>query len=676
VRQFLLLVVLSLLYTIPGHAQDPLPTPSEPPEWGEVSTEVLRVRDYPADSNASAVILADYGNGRFTPNGEFELQRHTRVKILDKGGYKSGTVTVPYYAEDGTQSVDDVEGMTYTLDEGEVQRHELASDDVFEEDLDGGFEQVRFTLPSLEPGAVIEYQYELDSESLIQIPEWSFQRARPTLYSHYEVRVPTFLEYATLTRGTQRYDSVHTEQKQLGRRTDVEKHWVMKDVPALREEPYMTTPEDYRSRIQLRAKLLRNPNTGEVLNRFMTSWPDLATTLLESESFGKGLGEGGGGLFGGEGAVAKGVNRLTEGASSDSAKMRALYGYVQSSIEWNGRMSRVRDKDFDEILESKTGNSAEVNLLLISLLQNAGIEAHPVLLSTRDHGRTVPGYPIVRQFNTVIAAVQLPNREERVLLDATEPLCPVSMLPRRDLKPQAWLVRKENPIWIGIPSPSARRQIYIQGALNPDGTLKATLTVEDHGHRALRMRKVLQDRDPSEVLKDRVLENLTGVSLSEVSVENQEAIGEPVKLTATLKSSGYAQAAGPMMYANPRVAAPIQENPFKREERTFPVDFAYPRRTTYTLSLDLPEGYEVKELPESRRVRLPEEEGTFTRRTGAKSGRLMVRSAKNIRTPRIPPERYEALRTFFTEVVSAQSEQLVLEEGAADGASSPPGNDE
>ena len=54
----------------------------------------------------------------------------------------------------------------------------------------------------------------------------------------------------------------------------------------------------------------------------------------------------------------------------------------------------------------------------------------------------------------------------------------------------------------------------------------------------------------------------------------------------------------------------------------------------------------------------------------------MVRSAKNIRTPRIPPERYEALRTFFTEVVSAQSEQLVLEEGAADGASSPPGNDE
>lgn len=675
-RPFFVLVASLLLYTPLAYAQDALPTPSEPPEWGEVSKNVLRATDYPADSNASAVILSDHGVGHFTPDAEYELERHTRIKILDEGGYESGTVTVPYYGEDGSQSVDDVEGVTYTQEDGKIRKHKLDGDDVFEEDLEGGFEQVRFALPNLEPGAVIEYRYELDSENLVQIPRWSFQHASPTLYSEYEVRIPSYIKYVALRRGGLSYDSVHAERHQLGTRTKIEKHWIMKSVPALREEPHMTTPEDYRARIRLHAKLIRNPRTGEVIKRFMTSWPDLAETLLEADYFGKGLGDGGGGLFGGEGAVGKEVARLTEGARSDSVKMHALYDYVQSSVEWNGKTSRVREKDFEEVLKSKTGNSAEVNLLLVSLLQNAGLKAHPVLLSTRDHGRMVPGYPIVSQFNTVIAAVQLPNRRRQVLLDATEPLCPASMLPKRNLNQQGWLVRKGDPVWIGIPSTSARRRIYVRGTLQADGTLTGTLSVQDRGYKALRMRRALQDSDPSTVIKNRILKTLTSPSLSEVSVENRDSVNKPLKLSATLKSSGYAQAAGPMLYANPRVAAPVQENPFKRKERTFPVDFAHPRKTTYILSLRLPKDYAVKEVPQSRKVKLPENEGTFTRLTRANQGQLTVRSIKHIRTPRISPKGYKPLRQFFTEVVSAHSEQMVLEEGETGATSTSSGDDE
>lgn len=673
-RQACPLIGALLLFALPVHAQ--LPIPDQPPEWGEVSKEVLRVEDYPADSNASAVILADHGHGHFERDGEFELQRHTRIKILDEGGYESGTVVVPYYAEDGIQNVMSVEGATYTLKEGTVQKHELDDDDVFTEDLDGGIEQIRFTLPNLEPGAVIEYRYDLESEGFVQIPGWNFQHAQPTLYSEYAVHFPDHLEYVALRRGSQRYDSIYTKREGVGRSAGFEKHWVMKDVPALREEPYMTTPEDYRSQIRPQAKLLRSRRTGKVIERFMSSWPDFAETILEADYFGKGLGEGGGGLFGGDGAVAKEVSHLTEGVQSDAAKMRAIYDYVQSSIEWTGETSRWRDKSFEEILESKTGNSAEVNLLLVSLLQNAGIEAHPVLLSTREHGRTIPGYPIIRQFNTVIAAVQLPDRRQRVLLDATEPLCPPSLLPKRNLNQQGWLVRKENPIWIGIPAPAANRQVYVRGTLQPDGTLKGNLSVQDRGYEALQTRQALQDKDPSTIIKDRILKHHSSVSLSDVSVKNRDSIRAPLKLTATLKSPGYAQATGPMLYVNPRVAAPVEENPFTLKKRTFPVDFAYPRKTRYILSLRLPDGYEVKDIPQSRKVKLPKNDGMFTRLIQSNHGQVSIRSVKHISTPRIPPSRYKSLRKFYTKMVSAHSKQIVLEKTGTGAASSSSGDEE
>lgn len=670
-RRFCVLVVSLLIGTAPTHAQDTLSTPSEPPEWGEISKEVLRAEDHPSDSNASAVILSDYGKAYFQ-NEEFELRRRTRIKILDEGGYESGTVTIPFYAEGGRQKVDQVEGVTYTLEEGKIRKHrldddntfKLKSDDAVVEDLDGKYKQVRFTLPNLEPGAVIEYRYELDSKSWAHIPGWSFQHDKPTLYSKYTLRPPGFVEFVTLTTGRHNLNSVYTDRKSI----ETERHWVAKNVPALREGPYMTTLEDYRSRVEVQVRAVRNPTTGQVKERFMSSWSDLAETLVEAETFGKNLE--------GETSIETQAETLTEGRSSDSAKVHAIYDYVQSSVTWNGKTRAARDRTFDEILTSKTGTSAEVNLLLVSLLRNAGLEAHPVLLSTRDHGQVFPKYPILDQFNSVVAAVQLPGREKRVLLDATDPLCPPSMLPKRDLNQQGWLVREKNPTWIEIPSSAANRQVYVQGTLQPDGTLKGKLSVQDRGYEAFQTRQILQDKDPSTIIKTRILKNHPSVSLSEVSVKNQDSLRAPLKLTATLKSPGYAQATGSMLHVNPRIAVPVEKNPFTRKKRTFPVDFAYPRKTTYILSLQLPDGYEVKEGPQSRKVKLPENDGIFTRRVRANRGRVSIRSAKHISTPRVPPKRYKSLRTFYTKMVSAQSEQFVLEATSAGAGSSSPGDEE
>jgi hypothetical protein len=65
---------------------------ADPPskEWGVVSKEQLAALTFPADSNATAVVLLDVGEASFEPNYDLVFHRHTRVKILTKEGYDWG----------------------------------------------------------------------------------------------------------------------------------------------------------------------------------------------------------------------------------------------------------------------------------------------------------------------------------------------------------------------------------------------------------------------------------------------------------------------------------------------------------------------------------------------------------------------------------------------------------
>lgn len=533
---------------------------------------------------------------------------------------------------------------------------------MFREEVRDDYERVKFTLPKLEPGAVIEYRYDWESDNPLHIPSWDFQHAHPTLYSEYEVRIPGFLEFVTLTTGNQNYDTVEEEQTPSTFGPAIEKSWVMTTLPALREEPYMTTPDDYRSRIRLQAQAMRNPRTGVVVERFLTSWTALAKTQMEADNFGAGLGEETGGFLQGEDVVRKKVEGLTGGADSDSAKMHEVYDYVQASIEWNGTVWRSRKKDFDEILTSKTGNSAEVNLLLVSMLQLAGVEAHPVMISTRDHGKVFPLYPFLDQFNAVIAAVQLPDRDEPVLLDATGRLCPPGLLPERDLNRRGWLVKTDNPRWIEISPPSkTRRRVFVRGRLTADGSLDATVNVNEKGYPARETRRALEDGNAGAHLKDEFLDHLTSGSISDVTVTNRDTLRQPLLTDAKVTNESYARSAGDMLYVRLRVVPSVEENPFERKNRSFPVDIPHPQRTSYILKLRLPDGYEVKDVPETRRLKLPNGYGTFTRFVRVSGRQVMLRAGMELTASKIPPKAYGALRAFFTRVVSAQSEQLVLE---------------
>lgn len=662
-RTLIVIAACFCLFPTAVCAQDPLQLPSEPPEWGDVSPGVLRATDYSPDSSASAVLLADVGNVYFQmQTGGFRVERRRRIKILNEDAVDEyGTVGISYYARDDRQSVSDIDAVTYILNEqGEVGEHELDDDDIFTETVDANYERVRFAMPQVEPGAVIEYRYELRSEILTHIPEWYFQHAEPTLYSEYEVEVPPHLAYKPVVRGIARFDTVYTEETQVPPYgAGMERHWVMRDVPALRREPYMTTPDNYRARLQLQLHTVRDPGSGEIVERFAQSWPNLAQRLMDAPSFGDNLDS--------DDDDEERAIRITKGLETDSAKVRALYEHIRTTLDWNGKLRMQKMSSFDQILETNRANSAGVNLLLVSLLRHAGVQAHPALISTRSHGRMDPSYPLLTQFNSVIAVVTLSNPKDHILLDGTDPLCPVSLLPVRDLNRRAWLVREDNPEWIEVPRPSAtHREVYIRGKLQKNGTLSGQLIVRDAGYQALESRRALVGTERTSFVQSTLLDNYASVAVSETTVENRTTLRNTLTIEANVSLPKYAQTAGGMMYLNPRIVRSHEENPFQEEGRSFPVDFAYPHKTTYVLTIRLPEGYTIAEVPANRRIRLPNGDGSYVRIVQAQKGQIMVRATTTINRSRFMPRQYESLRDFFSRLVVAQSKQIVLQQTAGE----------
>lgn len=188
-----ILSLTSFLYLL---AQDP------PIKWEEIPFTDLEMKSWPQDTNASAVILCDYGESHLNNNLNLVFNRHQRVKILTTKRYAWGTYSIGLYTEEKIEHIYNIEGITYSLDEqGKILKTELKEKDIFEEKADEKHTRYKFTLPALKPGCVIDVRYSIESESIYFIKDWTFQHSEPVRWSEYRIRSPkTIVVLCSLSR--------------------------------------------------------------------------------------------------------------------------------------------------------------------------------------------------------------------------------------------------------------------------------------------------------------------------------------------------------------------------------------------------------------------------------------------------------------------------------------------
>lgn len=632
-----------------------------PIKWGEIPMADLKMKSFPDDTNATAVILCDYGDEFVNDNIDLEFHRHIRVKILNSKGFDWGDFSVTIFPEDGKQRISEIEGATYNLDNnGEIKVSELDDDDIFEDEVDDSRTRYRFTLPNLKPGCVIEVRYKIISENLFYVEDWTFQHNEPTLWSEYRLAFPPNIAYSVVYQGYEPwyYSSTETIKKYcsgwLSRVLNnnlpsfTMYHYIVKNAPALRNEPFITTIDDYFNRVNVQLAGYVFPSTGK--KEFLRNWDETVKRLLESDSFYEKIDV--------SGDVEDLAEEITKGLTTPEEKLKAIYSWVSKSIVWTGERRMTADKDPDDVIESKKGSSSEMTFLLLSLLKSVGINGDPLILSTRDNGRIQQLYPITIQFNYCIARVKMGG--VTYYLDPTDPYRPMDVLPLRILGVKS-LVIKEGPIeWIDLDAskPSVNSVLEVI-KIKEDGSIEGNVEDKFGSYKSLAARQVLGSNTDKDVAKLFLEMEPEAITIDSVKIIGKDSLENSLRIKGWISSSSYAQKSGKMIYFNPLITHRIKENPLKAKERKFPVDFGYRTGTKIIQNIILPEGYELKESLKNKKFMVGN--GVqFIRNLVADGNIVQILTELDIKEARISSDDYNALKNFYAQIVSAESEQLVI----------------
>ena len=114
---------------------------------------------------------------------------------------------------------------------------------------------------------------------------------------------------------------------------------------------------------------------------------------------------------------------------------------------------------------------------------------------------------------------------------------------------------------------------------------------------------------------------------------------------------------GDMIIFNPMLYEQMKENPFKLEEREFPVNFAYPRNYTYMYQYKIPEGYELESMPKQIKISSQDQSLHFINTSTLIGNIINVTVISKIAKDVFLPTEYEELKEFYNLVVAKQAEQ-------------------
>ena len=662
----------------------------EPIKFGKPDPKDFTAAPFVGDSAAAAVVLCDFGTTSFQlKDSNFQLvtERITRIKILKKAGYNAATVEVPLYHQ-GTneEKIIALRGTTYNLVNGQVVKTKLENSNAFTEERTANVRVRKFTLPDVREGAVIEYAYTVTSDFLFNFQSWTFQRDIPVRWSEYRANIPEYFDYKMLMQGyhgmavNSREEGsgqyvLHTsgsfeggtggfggKSGRVAASNDIitarvtNYHWAMKDVPAFRDEPYMTTADDYLDRIDF--ELAGEKFPGQAYRNVAGTWSKIDLELLGDDNFGMQLDRGN---FMKDQMVA-----LAAKHPEVAARAAAVREAVMAAVRYNGTDRYHTTGSLRKAFDAHRGTSADVNLLLIAALRDAGLPAHPLLLSTRDHGHVSQEFPLLERFNYVVALVPLAAGKD-LLVDATEPLLPCGVLPERCLNRAGRLIMK-NPAegrWVDL-SPTQRHVRYQQVALTLDaqGGLSGKVHAEHGGYAGTDARQELAGQGEKKYLAG-LAQRHEGWAVPAGKLGQVEALNQPLVLDYDVVLPAGTDTPASTLYLSPLSDFGVRQNPFRRPNRTFAVDFGVAQEDILLITLTLPAGYELAEVPKPALITLPNDRGRFVYDVRvAESGQVQLTSRLLLRDTVYPPEAYANLRELYRLVLARQSEKLIIQKKA------------
>ncbi len=621
-------------------------------EFGNVDIELLLKSHSELDSSAAAEILYVEGNNEIREIKDLRNRiiryetvehRYHKIKIYDKNRFAGNLdVKIMLYSGKFSDYIENFKCVTYNLNGNAIEETILTQNEILEEETTKNFKILKFAIPNVKDGSVVEYSYTVVSMTSFKIRDWLFQSEYPTLKSIYTTKFPKGFIFETTVTG---YDNVNV--KKTDDETTVK--WEAENIPAFIAEPYTVNENEFKTTV--RYELISYTIYNGIEDKLAREWNNIDEDLRNRADFFLRTNDGG---------VCNQIAKKSISEHSTNLDIvTAIYNTVRDSSLWSKYNTIYSTESFKKVSEGELASTADINLFLIASINAAGYKACPVILSTRDHGKLHEHLPSWSRFNYVIARVNIDG--VYYYLDATDKFLPFGMLPKRALNGMArYVCKTTGDNLILNPSDTYKKSINCICDIS-DGKINITKTENHFGYSAFERRTDIFNDGGLQNFRKKTIEESENELTDSIRIKNySDDLTKPLELTFKYRTESEVSQTDDLMFFSPLLDESIEKNPFKLAERKYPVDFAYPIDERIVMQFSIPEGWSVTDLPESVSYTLPDNGGGYYFKIQQVGQVLQVVRKFNINKPIFIFNEYPDLKLFYDLIAKKEAEKIVF----------------
>jgi hypothetical protein len=640
-------------------AQKPAAIAPATPPFGKIDNADLELKACDFEKDANAEVLFEKGNVYFGADlSTITEEIHKRVKIFNDNGKGEADVHLKYYSGDRLEYITGIQAETINLVSGKPEFIKLDKKLIYTKSIDKNYSEITFTLPNIKPGCVIEYKYNLNTNSFYDFPDWDFQEKIPVRYSEFKTSIPDIFYFRA---NTHIIDPLVTHTNSRDGRSLLDEGQAypynlenevrgMANIHSLPDEPFMSS---YHDNVQaVRYQLVTIKPIGGFVKSLSDTWAKVGGRLIDNEDFGGQLKRK---VNGEEVIITK-----AKAIKSTDERIAYLFNAVKTAMKWNGDDSWYTNDGTYRAWENKTGNSTEINLILYHLLKQSGIEAYPMVVSTREHGRVQPFYTSLIQFNRGVVYVPVDTAKYYVL-DASGKYNMYNETPAELLNSSGLYIDKSKNIYDIVllkKLQPAREAVFITADIKAGGKLEGNVQISSTSYNKINAVERYK-KDGEKKYIDFLRNDDNNLKVASLNLENMEVDSLPLmqKLDFKMDLAGSDET---YIYLNPNLFTPLKSNPFLSENRMTDIDFGYSRNYSINGIYKIPAGYKVDALPKSISMVMPDKSFGFKRIVAEQDGSIIVRYSVSYYVPEYSKESYPDFYAFFKKMHEMLNEVIVL----------------
>ncbi len=625
-------------------------------KWNGPSSEEMAMTSCAVDPEAEAVVLLETRQVFYDFSGRMcrvHYQEKCRIKVLKEEGKQYANQSVTYLYNQGRMGSHEVvtglKAAAYNMVGGKMVKTKMEGNMVINEDISKHTRKTKFTIPQVNVGTVIEYEYHIVSDFYYQIDDWVAQWRIPVLYTNYKLTIPEFFDFNVGEKGMCRLEyktsSGRLNQEGIDCATRTYS-FVGRDLPGVKDEPFVFDVDSYRQTVSTELRGIQVP--GGAFKDYATTWDNVDNMLLDDDDFGGRLGNN---------ALRKemkdaAINQLP----TVRDKVVAVLKLLRSKVKWNGKCS-LAGAPASEVLKEGTGSNASINMMAIAMLKEVGVDAFPVALRTRDDGPVPLAQPGVGAFNSTILGYV--DGTGPHYYDAAAEYGYIDVLPAVDLVEMARVVKKDGKgDWVSLAGRGIDKTTgIIDAVIDGDGLLTGTSTMKLGGIAAASAKKDFAQAADSATYVNAKAKDLN-VDISAYSIANRQDFGDVAVEHMTFDKQF--DASGDLIYVNPMVLPLLKENPFKSETRQWPIDFPCASVHNVSTFITIPSGWTVEELPKPLNMSTHDGSVNVIVATVVEGDKLLTRCSYSHNKLFFLVDEYKMLRTIYEEIAMRSNQLIAL----------------